>query len=357
MKNSKAKKIVLIVLACLILVLIAGWGIFSIVIYKDNFDRRFVSYEPFSLQVEDFEGLQRTRYEFPSDRGQMLTGYVYRAGSDQKGILVIAHGFGAGHNSYMDCANFFAQNGYYVFAYDATGNDESEGKGVGGIPQGVIDLDHAISFVENSGDLPDLPIVLFGHSWGGFSACSVLTYHPEVKAVIECSGCNRSTDLFEAGGKDEAGALIYTMLPFVRLHERLRYGSYASHTAMDGFAASEAAVMVVHSEDDDVVPIAYGYDVFHEKYADDPRFVFIRLEHSGHNHVYQDTRYIEEFYDQFDAWRNTLAYDWNAAENAQRFETEKAEYIHGHLDRERWSSLLDAELFDRFLGFCNEHLA
>jgi hypothetical protein len=62
----------------------------------------------------------------------------------------------------MDCANYFAQNGYYVFAYDATGTDESEGNGVGGLPQGVIDLDYAISFVEESKEIPDLPIVLFG---------------------------------------------------------------------------------------------------------------------------------------------------------------------------------------------------
>ncbi|WP_029409348.1 alpha/beta hydrolase, partial [Treponema pedis] len=109
--------------------------------------------------VEDFEGLQRTKYEFSSDKGQMLTGYMYSAGDNQCGIIVIAHGFGGGgHNSYMDCANYFARHGYYVFAYDATGNDESEGAGVGGIPQGVIDLDYAISFLEKSGKFPALPI-------------------------------------------------------------------------------------------------------------------------------------------------------------------------------------------------------
>ena len=274
MKTAKSKrKIILIVLACIVVVLIGGWWYFSVSIYNENFNKRFESYEPYTLQVEDFEGLQRTKYEFPSDHGQKLTGYVYSAGSNQKGILVIAHGFGAGHNSYMDCANYFAQNGYLVFAYDATGNDESEGDGVGGIPQGVIDLDYAISFVEKSGNLPDLPVVLFGHSWGGYSVCSVLTYHPEVKAVIECSGCNCSSDLFEAGGKEEAGDLIYTMMPFIKLHERIKYGKYASNTAMDGFAASEAAVMIVHSEDDTTVPIRYGYDIYYAEHADDPDFV------------------------------------------------------------------------------------
>ncbi|WP_370631506.1 serine aminopeptidase domain-containing protein [Peptoniphilus sp. KCTC 25270] len=63
-------------------------------------------------------------------------GSLYSVGDNLKGIIIIAHGFGGGgHNSYLDCINYFAQNGYYVFAYDATGNDESEGEGVRGFPQ------------------------------------------------------------------------------------------------------------------------------------------------------------------------------------------------------------------------------
>lgn len=356
MKRAKSKKrIVLIVLSCILVLLIGGWWFFSVSIYNDNFNKRFESYEPYTLRVEDFEGLQRMKYEFPSDKGQMLTGYMYSAGAAPRGILVIAHGLGAGHNSYMDCANFFAHNGYLVFAYDATACDESEGDGLGGIPQGVVDLDRALSFVEDSGNFPDLPIVLFGHSWGGYSACSVLTYHPEVRAVIECSGCNRSSDLFEAGGKEQAGDLIYAMMPFIKLHERLRYGKYAVDTAMDGFAASDAAIMVVHSEDDGVVPIEYGYDVYYEKYGDDPRFTFVRLKDNGHNFVYDDTTYIDEFNSEFDDWLATLDYDCQARENRERFISDKADYIHAHLDRAKWCNMLNEALFDRFLEFYNEH--
>ena len=112
-----------------------GWGIFSVSIYDENFNVRLESYEPVMFRVEDFDGLRRDRYEFTSDKGQKLVGYMYSAGEDQRGIIVIAHGFGAGHNSYMDCADYFAKHGYYVFGYDATGNDESEGEGVGGVPQ------------------------------------------------------------------------------------------------------------------------------------------------------------------------------------------------------------------------------
>lgn len=358
MAKTMSKKKVLIIILCVAAVLIiAGYWLLIVTIYNENFNLRFESYEPLMLSVDDFDDLQRTKYVFPSDKGQKLTGYMYSSGENQRGIVVMAHGFGGGgHNSYMDCANYFAHNGYYVFAYDATGNDESEGEGVGGVPQGVIDLDYAISFVEEEENFPNLPIVLFGHSWGGYSVCSVLTYHPEVKAVIECSGFNSSSDLFESEGKKMIGNGIYLMMPFVKLHERIKFGKYAVNTAMDGFAASDSAVLILHSSDDIVVPTDYGYDVFYEKYKDAPRFSFVRLEDKGHNYVYHDTSYVDEFNAEFDKWRETLDYDYKAEENKERFSAEKAEYIHNNLDRNRWGNMLDLELFEKFVSFYDDHL-
>ena len=362
--GKKKSGILLRILLGVVLILTAGLWIMTVSIYNDNFDKRFTSYEPYMLKVSDFDGLERTRYEFASDKGQKLTGWLYKvedtdtanADAFPRGIIVFAHGFGAGHNSYMDCADYFARNGYLVFAYDATGNDESEGESLGGIPQGVVDLDHAISFVEESGNFPDLPIALFGHSWGGYSACAVLTYHPEVKAVIECCGCNSSADMFEAGGKDQAGSFIYAMLPFVKIHERIKYGKYASNTAMDGFAASDAAVMIVHSADDGVIPIEYGLDLYYEKYRDDPRFTFLRFEDKGHSYIFNNNSYKDEFNRAFDEWLAALDYDVTAEENKDRFISDKAEYIHQNLDRKKWSHMLDQDLFERFLAFYDEHM-
>ncbi len=357
MKKVKKKKIFVIVFCILAVLFIAGDWALSIMIYNENFNKRFESYEPFMLYIDDFDGLQCTQYKFASDKGQTLTGYLYSSGKNQRGIIVMAHGLGGGgHNSYMNCANYFAHQGYYVFAYDATGNDESGGEGVGGLPQGVIDLDHAISFVEESGNFPDLPIGLFGHSWGGYSVCSVLTYRPEMKAVIACSGFNSSSDMFEAEGKKQAGNGIYVIMPFVKLHERIKYGNYASNTAMDGFAATTAAVMIVHSFDDNTVPIEYGCDIYYETYKDDPRFRFIRFEDKGHNDVYNDMTYINELDEMLDKWLETLDYDYHAAENRERFEADKADYLHNHLDRDKWCNTLNLELFENFVDFYDETL-
>ena len=353
-KKRSKKKVVLIVLLSIIVLLIGGWWALVVNIYNENFDISGKSYEPLMLRVEDFEGLKCSEFSFPSNKGQMLSGYLYSNGDEQRGIVILAHGFGdGGHNSYMDAADYFARNGYYVFAYDATAMDKSEGEGLGGVPQGVIDLDRAISFVESSTDIPDLPIVLFGHSWGGYCVSAVLSYHPEVKAVIECSGFNSSPDMFESGGKSQAGDAIYTMTPFVRLHEHFKYGRYAVNTAMDGFDATDAQIMIVHSADDNVIGIEYGLDKYYKKYKDDPRFTFIRFEDKGHNGILNDpdNTYKDEFNAGFDAWLETLDYDYEAAENKERFIKDKSAYITEHLDHYRWSHRLDEDLFARFLEF------
>lgn len=359
MKKSKSKKKVwIIVIIAVVLLLFCGMWALTVYIYNANFNNRFESYEPRMLRLEDFDGLERTRYEFPSDKGQMLTGYLYSVGEEQHGIVIIVHGFGGGgHNSYMDVADHFARNGYLVFAYDATGNDESEGKGVGGLPQGVIDLDYAVSFVEESGNFPELPIVLFGHSWGAYSACSVLSRHPEVRTVIACSGFNSSPDMFKAEGRNEAGDGIALFMPFMKLYELIRYGKYASASALNGFDASDAAVMIVHGSEDDFVPSSIGYDIYYSRYSDDPRFSFILLEGSGHNYVFDDMTYINAFNAEFDEWLNTLGYDYKAKENLDKFSADKAEYIHNNLDREQWSHKLNTELFEEFVRFFDEHCA
>jgi pimeloyl-ACP methyl ester carboxylesterase len=352
-KRSKGK-ILLIILLCVMFLAVGGWGVLCAKIYDENFNVRGDSYEPLMLRVEDFSGLQCRECAFPSDHGQMLAGYLYSSGGDPHGVVILAHGFGGGgHNSYMDVADYFTRHGYYVFAYDATGTDRSEGDGVGGVPQGVIDLDHAISHVEADEELSGLPIVLFGHSWGAYSVCSVLTYHPEVRAVIECCGFNSSAEMFESGGKSQAGNLIYAMTPFVRAYERLRFGKYAANTAMDGFDASDASVMVVHSADDDVIEIGYGYDKYYEKYGENPRFTFLRFEDRGHNSILNDPEdtYQDELNAELEKWLETLDYDYQAKENRERFVKDKAEYLTENLDHARWSSRLDEELFARFLDF------
>ena len=350
-------KLIIIVLVIAIVGVAAFAGL-SIMVYEQFFGIRYETSEQYKYYISDFDGLMCADYEFTSDKGQKLAGYLYHNGEGSPlGIIVFAHGFGGGgHNSYMDVISYFAKNGYYVFAYDATGNDNSEGKAVGGMPQGVIDLEAAIDFVKLQKEFYHLPIMLLGHSWGGYSVTNVLKYHPDVKAVASFCGFDKSSDLLYAQGKMMAGEAIDYVMPFMNAYEKLKFGEYAENTALGAFENTDAKIMAFHSTDDTTVPIEYGFDIWHEKYKDDPRFTFVKFEDKGHSGIFyseEGSEYIKGFREAGKEWAEDLSYDYEAEENAERYKEDLTKYIKENLDREKWASLYDTELLGSVLEFYN----
>ena len=286
-KRRSKKRILVLVPAIAVIALFVLPFSAMVLLYENTFGKRIYAPERISHSVEEFEGLTRTKHTFSSDKGQQIVGYLYqRDGVEYKGAAVLAHGFGSGgHRSYLAAVDFLVRNGYITFAYDVTGNDESSGKSVRGLPQGVIDLDHAITYAEGLDEFKGLPVVLFGHSWGGYSVSNVLRYHPEVKAAAVLSGFNRSTDLVESYARKMFGDFVKYLMAYEGLYERLKFGKYAANTALESFANSSMPVIVVQGSVDNIVPAEYGYDKWYKAYGDSERFEFLWVEGKGHGDV------------------------------------------------------------------------
>ena len=354
MKNEKAKrqtnkkKIALIIVACILAVIIfVVMPVLTVFIYNDNFGERFETAKWMAYSVSDFEGLKVEECSFESNNGQLLAGYqYYKEGQEPiKGVVVLAHGLGGGgHNTYMDVADYFAANGYLVFAYDATGNDKSEGDSVEGLPQGVIDLDYALRYVKQADVYKDLPIVLFGHSWGGYSVGNVLNCHPDVKAAVLVAGFDRSTDLFEQQGESMIGSGIKLFMPYVSLYERLKFGKYAAYSAIDGFANTKASIMIIHSKDDHTVLPENGYEKFYDVYGNNSRFSFIEYEDRGHGYIYYSEA-AKDYRDQI----NEDYISYVEAHGGQYNAEVKAEFWEKNLDKSQCYEF-DYDLMEQILG-------
>ena len=150
-----------IVLVLVVAIILPGA---SILVYEDTFGKRYNTPGWMRYALADFPGLRMKRCVFWSKDGKKLAGYQYsrnnlnQSRGKAEGLVVIAHGFGGGgQNTYMDVASYFTSQGFLVFAYDATGNDESAGKSVRGLPQGVEDLDQALRFVEGEHHIKIFP--------------------------------------------------------------------------------------------------------------------------------------------------------------------------------------------------------
>ena len=299
MKKTKARrpkrKAILISVFCTVigipLILIP---ILTVIVYESVFGARYETAPYLEFSVEEFEGLCVNRSDFSEENGTQIAGYkYYREGQDAKGVVIVAHGLGGGgHNSYMPFIDYFTRSGYYVFAYDARGNDNSEGKSIEGLPQGIIDLDLAISHAQ--GEYEGLPILLFGHSWGAYSVGNVLSFHPEVKGAVIVSGFNESEDMLLWHSKKYVGAFAEVLFSYVELYERVKFGKeLSSLSAIDGLKSTDAQIMIVHSKDDKTVPIEYGYDKFYAQFANNERFEFVLYEDKGHSYLF----YSEDSYE------------------------------------------------------------
>lgn len=351
-QKNKKKIIIISVVSILLCFIFVISPISTIVVYECIFGLRYEPEPWMEFSVEDYDGLQTERSDFVSD-GVTLAGYKYhKSEQTPKGVVVIAHGLGGGgHNNYMPFVDYFTSCGYYVFAYDARGNGNSGGKDIEGLPQGIVDLDNAIEHTKTIEEYNELPMALFGHSWGGYSVGSVLGMHPEVKAAVIVAGFNESEDMLRYQAEQVAGPVIAAGMPYLILYERIKFGKEISDaSAVSGMANSEAGIMIVHSKDDETVPIEYGYNKFYEAFGNSDRFEFVLYEDRGHSYLF--------YSDAAEAYREQLNADYKAyvENNGKKYSAKvKEEFMNQYLDKKQCFApdpVLMERIINMFDAYC-----
>ena len=354
-KTKSKKKIILIsIISVLLAIPLIILPVTTVIIYESIFGERYETASWLEFSVDDYEGLQMERSDFQSE-DVTLAGYKYsKPNQEVKGVVVISHGLGGGgHNTYMPFIDYFTSNGYYVFAYDARGNDNSGGDSVGGLPQGIICLDNALHHIVAIEEYQDLPITLFGHSWGGYSVGNVLNMHPDIKAAVIIAGFNESEDLLAYQGQQMAGAGVHILMPYLKLYERIKFGKeFTAVSALQGLEKTDAGIMVVHSKDDATVPTKYGCDKFYEAFGNSDRFEFVLYEDKGHDYLfYSETAW---------AYREQLNADYKSyvEDNGREYSAEtKEEFMNGYLDKKQCfepDPVLMKQIIEMFDTYCKE---
>lgn len=252
-KRGIKKKVVLSIVGFLLLFSILSMAI-SIFIYNGQFPRyeRHDTTVTAGLRYEDFEEqYPRSLVSFQSGPNR-LQGYVYGSNQEQ-GLVVVAHGIGGGADSYLSQITFFVDQGWRVFAYDATGSFDSEGKSTKGFPQALVDLDAALTYINTQEELASLPILLFGHSWGGYAVANLLHYDYEIAGVATVSGANSPMELIMEQGRSLIGGFIHIQYPYIWLYQSILFGKAASLNAVDAINQSGVPVLIVHGTEDEAV--------------------------------------------------------------------------------------------------------
>lgn len=250
-KRGKIWKRVVIVIAVLVVAFFAA----SFFIDKSSLDDTFKRVERSSPRFMPSDEYAKAYDVAPVEfqfQSETLRGHLYKA-KDPKGFIVFRHGITSEHADYLALICDMVDRGWTVFAYDAIGCGISDGDNVKGMAQSPLDVAAAVDYARESGMVGDLPLVLWGHSWGGYGVAAALDIVPDVDACVTMSGYNSPVGvLMEFTGR-LMGPLAVTQYPTMWLNNKMVFGNDADRTALDGINKSNVPVLIIHGIDDKVV--------------------------------------------------------------------------------------------------------
>lgn len=185
-----------------------------------------------------------------------LHGWFLPAQGRTKGVVIQFHGNAANLSNHFALVRWLPAEGYAVFLFDYRGYGRSEGEPDrwGAVEDGV----RAIRYVRGRADLAQLPIVVLGQSLGGALSC----------VAIARAGLERIHALVIEGGflsyREEARHVIARNWIGWPLQYPLAYGLFTDRATPAKVLPQLAALplLVIHSENDRVVPLKQGRALF-----------------------------------------------------------------------------------------------
>ncbi len=280
------KKIIIIVLSFLFIFLIIP-SIVTVSVHSYYFasrtDYQNEYYDYLSTQNPNFK---REEASFKSNRDQTLNGFFYsqEGNNDPKALLIWVHGINVSHENYLSEINYLTKQNYLVFAYDNTGVNYSEGNGLKGLLQSPIDLQHALNYIYDLEIYNELPNILIGHSWGGFSVASVsgLDLKREVDGIISLGGFWKNINVLADTAQYYVGGISKVLIPYLTVYENLLFTKYNYLNGVYGLNKTKCDVLIIHSEDDVIVHFDTNYLVYKEEFGNDSRFTFKEYSDFAH---------------------------------------------------------------------------
>ena len=251
---GKAGKRILIALVALVVVFFVASFAFDRYMLSGTFAKHDQVIEP-GGSMPTFENYAsdhtRTPIEFELG-GSTLRGYIYEA-DNPKGFVVFRHGIYANHGYYLPMIMALVDRGWTVMAYDALGAGLSDGTSYLGMPQSAIDVAEAVAFAQSSGYTGDLPVVLWGHSWGGYGVAAALAKVPGVRACVTMSGFDEPLGILLESAENMVGGFAITQVPTLWLNTKIDFGADADLTAVNGINSTDAPVLIIHGTNDATV--------------------------------------------------------------------------------------------------------
>lgn len=242
--------IIIVTVVLIVISLLFLWGLHYIFSIRQN-NNPLLKY----FTANDFPNLEADPVSFKTAKKLTLKGFFYYYDRSEKhiGLVVVPHGIGAGHHAYMHFIEAICAQGYMVFSYDNTGCELSEGKGIKGIPQSVIDLKYALAYVSKT-VYKDYLISVVGHSWGGYAALRSGFFSLPIHRIIAIAPLNNPVTLLTS-----ISPVMKIFAPVIWLYHLIHFGPLGVQTSAYVLAKTKVKTLVIQGEKDEMVPIGKHY--------------------------------------------------------------------------------------------------
>lgn len=258
--NGIMKKVITMIGAIFVYVILGLTVVVPLAVTQgimDIYFKKRVTRSSYAKTELDYEGLVKEPKYF-SNSIHKLGGGLFRNENikEYRGVIIVSHGIGCSLYSYIQVIDYFTRKGWLVFGFDMSGCDSSEGSGMVGLQQAVIDLKHAIKYVRELPETQGLKLCVFGHSWSGYASAAVLndSYAAKtVDAVASTSGFNKFWDIVLEQCEKVVGDAVKLAKPAAYACSYFKFGKYANYTGIGGVNNFKKPILIAQSKDDPTV--------------------------------------------------------------------------------------------------------
>ncbi|AWB68611.1 S9 family peptidase [Saccharobesus litoralis] len=194
-------------------------------------------------------------------------------------------------------AQYFANRGFVVIQPQFRG---SEGFGAEHVLKGrgewgkkmQDDLTDGVNHLAQQGMIDPDRVCIVGISYGGYAALAGATFTPEVyKCVVSINGVSDVEEMID-DEKREYGSDHWVVAYWKDVIDKQKLGDdfLESISPINHVKKVKAPILLVHGEDDSVVPFEQSDDMYDELDDEDKEVTFVELEDEGHSLLKNKTR-------------------------------------------------------------------
>ena len=278
----------------------------------------------------DFEGLKQESFSFTNSKEIEIHYFVYYYDNYKEDkVILFCPGIGPGHTAYLAEINCLARRGYKVLTLDYTGCGESKGKILGSLNMPTVDVMDLLDYLKI-----DKPVVLMGHSLGGFTALNVINLRKDIDVAVIISGFISVKSMIKAWIPSKF--LHFRVLKY----ERKTVPQYYDINNFNYLKNTKDKLFFIQSEDDQMVPYPISLKVVED--INNPHIKTQKVVGRKHNPNYTDdaVMYMNEVFGR---------YQQLLKEKTIKTDEEKIKYFE-NISIERLTEQ-DETVFDEIIGF------